>query len=371
MFSMPVPRRFPRDRRLPGIPGALVGGVALAVFVLARRYPQQVESLYGQGLYPGLARLLGNLTGWIPFSLAEWMLLALAVSLGVALPLGYVRARRRSWSVPRALLAAGLALLGTAGAWWAAFVLLWGLNYARPLPEAAFRLAPAPDREAWRALAAEVSQRLDAERALVEEDGDGVARTPDMADLDAHLRGLQAAVLRDAGLRPVDAGRAKRFAISPLLLRWGVSGMYGPFTGEPNIVVPAPPALLPSTLAHERAHLSGFASEETASFVALLTCWRSPRPAVRYAAWLDLWLALKHEPARRSAGVKRDLAALADFVEAHRGREAPVMWTAYSGYLKAHGVKGGIRSYGRVADLALRWIEAHGMPPVRSAAEPP
>lgn len=117
------------------------------------------------------------------------------------------------------------------------------------------------------------------------------------------------------------------------------------------------------TLAHERAHLSGFAPEDTASFVAFLTCWRSPRPEVRYAAWLDLWLDFRHEPAERSPGVKRDIAALAAFMKTHRGPEARHVWRAYGGYLKAHGVEGGLQSYNRAAGLALRWLDANGLPP--------
>jgi hypothetical protein len=186
--------------------------------------------------------------------------------------------------------------------------------------------------------------------------------TQDLAALDRELAVLQAGVLDDAKLPRVAGGRTKRFVASPLMLRWGVSGVYGPFTGEPNVALPAAPGTLPFTVAHERAHLQGFAWEEDASFVALLTLWRSERPELRYAGWLALWIELQRPSKELSPGVQRDLAAIAHFYRAHRGREAPAVNRAYSAYLEAHGVKGGVASYARVADLALRWLAKHGVP---------
>jgi hypothetical protein len=142
-----------------------------------------------------------------------------------------------------------------------------------------------------------------------------------------------------------------------------VAGFYGPFTGEPNVVQPTPPGDLPFTIAHERAHLSGFASEDAASFVAFLTCWRSQRPEVRYSAWLALWLYVDGQPMNRSDGVKRDLAAIGAFRLAHPpGREIGLIWSVYGRFLRAHGVAGGTASYGRAADLALRWLDRQGLP---------
>jgi hypothetical protein len=83
---------------------------------------------------------------------------------------------------------------------------------------------------------------------------------------------------------------------------------------------------------------------------------------VRYAGWLSLYLELRRDPTALSPGVKRDIPAISQFLERYRGREAGAVWKTYSGYLKLQGVKGGIRSYGRVAGLALRWLDTHGFP---------
>jgi hypothetical protein len=342
-----------------GIFAGVVAGLAFQVF---RSRPALTESAFSAGPYPPVAGTMAALSALVPISMAE-LSFALVALIVLAAPVrGWRRARRSDGTRARAALSALATLAGTAGWTWALFLALWGFNYARPLAGQLFDL---PKAEAARdaAMVARIPGILNALRQGLPEDHAGVAAGPqDLAALDAELARLQSEVLADAGLPRVAGGRTKRFLTSPLMLRWGVSGVYGPFTGEPNIALPAAPGTLPFTVAHERAHLQGFAWEEDASFVALLTLWRSPRPELRYAGWLELWIQVRRPSKDLSEAVRRDLTAIAAFYRAHRGREAPAMNRAYSAYLEAHGVKGGVASYARVADLALRWLAVHGAP---------
>lgn len=352
-------------RALPGKYGIALGLAAMALSIAARSFPSQLESLYARGLYPPGARILAAESALVPFSLAEWVFLLAGVSILTAAPRGWRSMRGQGAGRGRCLAAAVTRLAGSLGAWWFVFLVCWGLHYSRPGVLRPFTLPQkAPAAKAREAILARVGERVDLVRSRTAEGMGGIAATPsDLRELDEHLMRLQAAVLADAGLPTVEEGRVKTFLASPLLLRWGVSGVYGPFTGEPNIVLPAPPALLPFTMAHERAHLSGFAREDAASFVALLTCWRSDRPEVRYAGWLSLYLHLRRDKDKRSDGVRRDLEAIARFQVEHRGPEAGLMWKGYGSYLRAHGVREGTASYGRVAELAVRWLAEKGLPP--------
>ncbi len=65
----------------------------------------------------------------------------------------------------------------------------------------------------------------------------------------------------------------------------------------------------------------------------------------------------------RAPGFARDLAAVSEFLRAHRGRESGAVWATYSGYLKAHGVRGGVKNYRRAAALALGYLAERGLPP--------
>jgi hypothetical protein len=362
MSGGPTPARRPPVATAVAWVGVLAGIVAWIVFQFLRGRPALTESVYSAGPYPPVAGTLTALSALVPFSLAELSFAIVALVVLAAPVRGWRRTRRSYGQRPRAALSALATLAGTAGWTWALFLVLWGFNYARPLAGQLFDL-PKAERVRDAAMVARIPGILNALREGLPEDGQGIVAGPrDLAPLDAELARLQAEVLEEARLPWVAGGRTKRFVVSPLMLRWGVSGVYGPFTGEPNIALPAAPGTLPFTVAHERAHLQGFAWEEDASFIALLTLWRSPRADLRYAGWLELWMELRRPSKELSPAVQRDLAAIAAFYRAHRGREAPAVNRAYSAYLEAHGVKGGVASYARVADLALRWLAVHGAP---------
>ena len=118
----------------------------------------------------------------------------------------------------------------------------------------------------------------------------------------------------------------------------------------------------PAVLAHEWAHLSGFAPESDASFVGLLAALRAG-PAAEYSAWLDLVseavnqlqpvtqrLVLENlaagparRPGRRFASVSRRWC----------GRSSASAWSTYDQMLKSQGVEEGVRSYSRVIQLLI------------------
>ena len=117
----------------------------------------------------------------------------------------------------------------------------------------------------------------------------------------------------------------------------------------------------PFVLAHEWAHLAGYADESEANFVAWLACAHGDAPS-RYSGWLALYAhvsgALPREDRRSLAeqldpGVRQDLLA----INARLLRSAPVVRRAaqdvYDSYLKANRVERGILSYDAVVRLVL------------------
>lgn len=343
--------------------GLAAGLVALAVVLVGRASPWTVELAYSRTIYPVVATALAHVFSLVPFSLTDLVYASLPVLVVAAAIARWRRARRRGSGFPRSLAASLLGFAAAAGAIWLVFLLVWGANYMRPNLAQIWRI-PAPDPEAAETLPLRIEARLNALRPLLEEDERGVAVVPeDLAALDEHLVPLQREVLVDAGLPVPSGARSKSLLASPLVVRWGVAGTYGLFTAESNVVLPAPPTKLPFTVAHELAHHAGIATEDGANFVALLTTWRSDDPAVRYSGWLSLWLYL-----RRKAdddlhpGVLRDLRAIQDYLRRHRGAEFGQVQRVYSGYLRSQGVPDGVRSYGRVAQLALAYLADRGFP---------
>ncbi len=340
--------------------GIAAGLVAFALSLVAAAHPDLVEQVYSRGLYPPLVRLLATVSAQVPLALIEPLLLVFAL-LALRSAVRAFRARRPRGR-PGALGAAAFRLVAAAGWLWLAFLIAWGLNYARPGPRVLLGLG-APQPERLGPLLEAIGSRLDGLRAVLPEDDEGVVIiTPDLAAWDRHIAPLEAETFESLGLPGVRAGRAKWLAASPLSRRWSVSGFYGPLTGEPTVVHPAPPASLPFVVAHERAHLHGIATEDGASLFALLTLWRSPRPTARYAGWLALWSSLRLPVDGRHPGVRRDLLAIRRHVERYRGFEWRPIWRIYDRFLRSQGVRKGARSYADAAPWALQFLIERGLP---------
>jgi hypothetical protein len=153
----------------------------------------------------------------------------------------------------------------------------------------------------------------------------------------------------------------------------GVSGMLAPLFLEtylnPDLTGPERPIVL----AHEWAHLSGWAPEEDASFVGLLAALGADIPA-QYSAWLFLATEAgsRLHPVTRDLvlkelgpGPRADLAAIADRLNARVAWLDRASWVAYDRAIKSQGAVEGVAGYGRVIDLVLgsRILDGEGVTP--------
>jgi hypothetical protein len=339
----------------------------------AFRHPEWVESIYGQAAYPWIAGLFGGMNRTVPFSAAESILLLLAAAFLARLGL-----RRRRVSAPRNRLgtASLRALTGLwigAGAGLLAFLILWGLNYARPSLERKMSLATS-------AIAPEeilaLGRRAAAEAALHYRSLGASPGRP--SKLPLTFRELDEAVddalgsLGLPGLAPVQAGPSKRLLSSGVLSRFGLSGVFIPFTGEPSINALVPDCALPMVVAHEKAHQLGVAQEGEASLVAFMTCSRAGNAYLSYTAYFDAALRLIGAAARtdpegaREAleslgpGPLEDLEALRSFWARYEGPLSRGAEKVNDTYLKSFRVQEGVGSYGRVVELLMALDRQNG-----------
>ncbi len=362
-------------RRAPA--GALLLASGAAVQLVAARHPDVVERLYARAFFPRVQGALGGLSARVPFSLGEILLVAL-VAAAAAFSLRTLRMR-----VPlplRAFRLASAATLG-AGVLYLGFLLAWGLNYARQPFGASAGLDMRP---------AGADELLDLSRALVEEanrarlsvaeDAAGVMRLGPGRDatLELAVAGFAEAARQYPFLGGFDA-HPKKLLLSSLASRLGITGIYSPFTGEPNVNVGVPDPELPFAASHEIAHQRGFAREDEANYLGYLACRLHPHPDFRYSGLLSASVYAQHAVygARRAAwdsiekirspGVQRDLRALKAWSHRYQGPGRELAERVNDVYLKAEGQAGGVQSYGRVVDLLLaeRRTPAGDRPPPR------
>jgi len=355
-----------RSRRV--VAGLALAGFALALQLLGSLSPQLVESLYSRGLFPHVARALSLPSGLFRFSLAELLLAALAVFAAVwlawrvrGLCLRRVRAREFFAS-----LFSGAFLLASAAV--VLFMLVFGLNYQRAyLTESLQLVRREPNAAEAEAIAREllegVNRNFEEGRAVINEEG-GTVMPLSAEELYKVLReGFEGASMLGP---PAAEGLAppKPVYFSGLMSRLGISGVYSPLTAEPNYNRIQPAVSIPFSVAHEMAHQRGYARESEANFVAFLVCTGSADPYVRYSGYvgalgtLSVLRSLGPQRLRElyaslGTGPRADLRARSRFWARHLGRASALAESLNHVYLKANGVRSGVRNYNESAWLVV------------------
>ncbi len=157
----------------------------------------------------------------------------------------------------------------------------------------------------------------------------------------------------------------KRMAFSRAFSAMGFTGFYCPFTGEANLNVDVPQALLGATIAHELSHLRGIASEQECNFLAVLACVTSGDAEYAYSGWLFGFLHLSNAlyDADREAwkeifasldpAIRADLAANNAYWAQFQSPITDASEAVYEGLLQSYGEERGMQSYGAVVDLLV------------------
>jgi hypothetical protein len=337
--------RSPLARRLLGI-----FVVVLALAALAAPLPEAlVEGWYSQSFYISLQRILTPISNLVPIALLD-----IAGVVAILVWVAYMIRVVRSAQALSALKSVMVRLAVFAAVTYLIFLAVWGLNYRRvPLERKLEFDDTRITREAANSLGAEAVRLVN--EAYAGAHADAVALPDSLPDsFNGAQRLLGARVLAQPGI-------PKRSLLG-FYFRWAaIDGMTDPFFLEIIVNPDVLPVERPFVIAHEWAHLAGYADESEANFVAWLVCAQGDARA-RYSGWLALYAhlsnALPREDRRALAerlgpGPRQDLIA----INARFLRSAPVVRRAardvYDSYLKANRVERGIESYDAVVRLAL------------------
>ncbi len=321
----------------------IVAAAAIAAVVPAPR--GLIERWYSNGVYPPLQHALTNASNLIPFSLFD---VACAGALAALLVMCLRAVRRAGWI--RGLAAASARAIAGAAAAYLMFLACWGLNYRRvPLQD---KVAFEEDRltsAATDAFGARVVGELNALYLPAH-------AAPESLDT---LAGAFESSLHALRTPPIIVGRPKQTLFGGYFHAAAIAGMTDPFFLETLIAPDLLDVERPFVIAHEWAHLAGYADESEANFVAWLTCTRANARA-QYSAWLGLFghafSAAKDKRAMLrtlEAGPRIDLQAIADrYARTPRVVRFAARET-YDRYLKANRVERGVESYDAVIQLIV------------------
>ncbi|MDX6712927.1 MAG: hypothetical protein QOH96_3943 [Blastocatellia bacterium] len=342
----------------------------LVVYGSARIFPELVERFYSRGVYPYIGRSIGSVSGLVPFSLAELGLLCLLALMPVFVfwYIKSVRRRAETWSVRAGvLLRRSLCALGILAL---VFQLMWGLNYGRlPLASSLAFDRSRPDAAELEQIAHEIVDQTNKYYHVVHNEDPSMSGTFD--DRAALEKSIEESYSKNQLLPwPASLGgfaSPKPVLLHDLMARFGIAGMYSPFTGEPNYVETMPGFDLPSTMAHEMAHARGFAREDEADFVSFVICTSSSDPRLKYSGYLSglrilsQLAGLDMQRYRELAkliedGPKRDLKARYEFWARYSGKTSYLGNRVNDFYLKANGIKSGVKNYDEVSALIIGYF---------------
>ncbi|MBO5111279.1 MAG: DUF3810 domain-containing protein [Clostridia bacterium] len=312
--------------------------------------------------------LLAHLTGWLPFSLAEALILAIPV-IAIVLVVLCIRVAKKSW---RHVIRYVSGILAIICYFYISFVLTYGIGYVTTPVEDVLGL----DRRD--VSATELKKTAD----ILTEEINSIINEIDFAyagfshmpyslnEMSAKLCDAYESFCEKYPHVNTFRSRIKPVALSEPLTYTHLSGIYSYMTGESNLNVNYPDYILPSTAAHEMSHQRGFAREDEASFIAFLVSMESDDPYIRYSAAIDVYSYVinalyQANPNMYFATVgnldyraQYEKSAFYSFFEKYQDNVvAETTDKINDAYLQIQGTVG-TRSYGMVVDLTVAYYRS-------------
>ena len=309
-----------------------------------------------------------KLTGWIPFSLAETVIIGLPVILTVLI----ITANRKYSDSWRQVGIFCVSLLSLLALFFAAFTVGFAPGYHGSTLDKKLGIDRAEvSAEELYETATILAAHIEEEVGEICYRKQGLSIMPytyrEMNDklIDAYDKACEKYRFiqkLDSNLKPVMLSKAMSYT--------HITGVYTFFTGEANINIDFPDYTVPYTAAHELAHQRGVAREDEANFVAYLVCIESDDAYIRYSAYLNLYEYVASALYKASPElytkvqtsldkrVRYEMKAYSEFFEQYRDSVASeISGVVNDTYLTIQGTPG-TASYGMVVDLAVAYYKA-------------
>ena len=302
----------------------------------------------------------GKVFSAVPFSVTEWIIVFLVLLGIVLLAVLAVRLLRRRW---KSAYRTGMTILSVSAALFALFCLWWGvLYYSDSFTEQASLERRDISVQELQTVTQYFAEQANAAAENVQRDENGIF-SADKSDIFARSPGIYEGAERLFPCLTAPDVRAKPVLLSRLLSYIHYTGFFFPYTAEANLNADSPACLLPSTIAHELAHLRGVAREDEANFCAVVACMESGDAdyvysgallayiylgnalySADYDAWYEVYTSL-------SESVRADLRANNAYWAQFETKAADVSEKVYESFLQTYGDDRGMQSYGACVDL--------------------
>ncbi|MGL4346244.1 MAG: DUF3810 domain-containing protein [Cellulosilyticaceae bacterium] len=329
------------------------------------------EKFYSLGINKSTIRILSLSFGLFPFSVFELLVALAIISLIIYMVYILVSLFRRIPHKGTFVLRGFCNLLAASAIVYFVFMAFWGLNYKRPH----FSVVNGVEvrdytPEELGKLYSYLLQQADKVRQDLPEDAQGMMLTyGDYKDIFNRAKlGYEKATLVFSSLSG-NYGKPKPFAVSPVLNHTGITGMYSPFTGEPNVNIAILPMNIPATTCHEMAHQRGYTFEDECNFISYLTCTMHPDADFQYSGYIMAIAYTSNALAKADPQllhtlnqqmpikIYNDLGFNNRFRDQYAGEVEQMATEINNSYLEANGISSGTQNYGQMVNLLLSYYD--------------
>ena len=327
------------------------------VFILLCRWIPGLAEWYMRDVYPAVAGLLSFISSSFFFSMFDILIIGFIVGFFINLIVLIVRRNKfGKWLYELVIGIVGIII-------W--FYMSWGISYFRDdfyartdTPKAAF------DTLNFKSFLNDYITELNAAYIPVSD--------IDYHDVDSAIE-KSYEKLQDELQIPYPNGtrRVKKMIFEKFITKAGVSGYFGPFFNEVHVNRYPLAYEQPSTIAHEKAHQFGVASEAECNLYAYIVCTTSDNRQVRYSGYLealgyilsnarkllpDEYMELRN---KINPKILEDYSASYEhWQEAINPTVSEVQHVVYDAYLKSNKIKSGVSNYSEMVALLVSWHNA-------------
>ncbi len=338
--------------------GLGLGGLSVLLWTLLAANPDWAEFIYARKIYPFITSYLSQLGNALPFAVTGWIyVFGTLVFIYIVVSHFMNRKSKVFWVVPT--LISMLAFTGTL-----VFLLCvtFMFNHLRYREEKLFDLDFELNETMYEQLVAISVAEANRLSPTFPKDARGCT------DLNLDLEGMDILVKREQTnfldtqqLPALFEANTRYFYFSDVWSGMHISGQYQPLVGQPNIASAVPMLSRPVIIAHERAHLNGFASEAGANLVAIQTLLHASVDQFRYLGLIELWQGELPEDANDAVRVDHE-CIIDDWAQIHRYKFDFITRYINDYYLKLAGQNDGVESYNRGTMLGLKYYYKHFVP---------
>ncbi|XOQ43977.1 MAG: DUF3810 domain-containing protein [Clostridium sp.] len=323
---------------------------------------------YAVKVYSGLSLTVNRITGFVPFSIAEILVIFLLAAIPVLLVFLTVGMIRKKGSRLLFALRFAVNLSVFISIVYFLYTINCGINYYRYsfADICGLDVKPSSVTELEN-LCVSLADDLNHIRPQLHTDEQGVMqlRTESMQLTAQKAAQAYDKIEEDYPFLRAGYSAPKLVYFSRVMSHLDITGVFFPFTFEANVNIDVPEYTIPVTMCHELSHLRGFMREDEANFIGYLVCQKSGDPDFEYSG--DM-LAFTHasnalfstdaEAAQKifsslDKGVLRDLSYNSEYWKQFEGPATKVSNSVNDYYLKANSQQDGVKSYGRMVDLLL------------------